>query len=215
MNIKTFSGLSYSLINLAFSYVTKVSLKHNIDESHALKHSMDVFNYANNIFLSKIVDNPVLGKQHNVIAAAAILHDMCDTKYTNEKEELNNIRILLSNHLSQEEYTGVTDIISTISYSKVKKYGYPNLGLYNDAYHVVREADLLSGYDIHRCIIYGMMKEKLLFTDAVKRSIDIYNERMGTYIYDNLFISNYSINKSTELDIIAKENINTFKKLIF
>ena len=55
MNIKTFSGLSYSLINLAFNYVTNVSLKHNIDESHALKHSMDVFNYANNIFLSKIL----------------------------------------------------------------------------------------------------------------------------------------------------------------
>jgi hypothetical protein len=175
---------------------------------------MDVFNYANNIYLSQICNNHKLYDHHNIISASAILHDMCDKKYVVEENQILNIKKLLSNHLNEEENNKVAEIISSISYSKVKKFGYPNLVEYTDAYHIVREADLLAGYDINRCIIYGMIKENNSYVDAVKRAIELYNTRMGKYIEDDLFISDYSKKKAVELDLIAKENINMLRKLI-
>jgi hypothetical protein len=43
-----------NLINQAFRFVIQTSQEYCIDESHALKHSMEVFNYANNIYESEV-----------------------------------------------------------------------------------------------------------------------------------------------------------------
>ena len=45
-----------SIVNAAFNYVIYTSNKFNIDESHSLKHSMEVFHTANKIF-SNIITN--------------------------------------------------------------------------------------------------------------------------------------------------------------
>ena len=42
-----------------------------------------------------------------------------------------------------------------MSYSKVKVHGYPELGDYQLAYHIVRESDLLTAYNIPRSIVYN------------------------------------------------------------
>ena len=38
-----------SIVNAAFQYVIHQCKKYSIDDSHALKHSMEVFHIANNI----------------------------------------------------------------------------------------------------------------------------------------------------------------------
>jgi len=216
MKLHTISRVTNNLLNIVVNYVIITSKRLNIDESHALKHSIDVFNYANNIVESKIQTNPILNKQRDVISVSSLLHDMCDSKYIlNEPSELNNIDNILIQHMNDKDRMAVSNIISTMSYSKVKKNGYPNLHEYQDAYHIVREADLLSGFDINRCIIFGLKKENLEYTDAVKRAIDLYDSRMSKYIEDDLFISEYAIKKANELNNQSKYDISVLQKLIF
>ena len=52
-----------TLINKGFEYVINTSKIHNIDESHALKHSMEVFGFINRIYNREVVKNPYLEEQ--------------------------------------------------------------------------------------------------------------------------------------------------------
>ena len=55
------------LINQLFKFVIRTSALYNIDESHALKHSMDVYQYANTIFHQEVIKNPYLKEQKSII----------------------------------------------------------------------------------------------------------------------------------------------------
>ena len=203
-----------TIVNAAFNFVIFTSKKYNIDESHSLKHSIDVFNFANKIYNSEINKSPFLLEQKDIIHASAILHDMCDKKYMNEGDGVLNINKYMEPYMPQTELKVVSDIISTMSYSKVKKNGYPNLGNYQLAYNIVREADLLSAYDVDRCLIYQMMHEKFNYSDSLKLVYDLFENRVLKYRGDNLFITNYSKSKSYDLHAKAVEDLLEMKKLI-
>jgi hypothetical protein len=203
-----------TIVNAAFNFVIFTSKKYNIDESHSLKHSIDVFNFANKIYNSEINKSPFLLEQKDIIHVSAILHDMCDKKYMNEGDGVLNINKYMEPYMPQTELKVVSDIISTMSYSKVKKNGYPNLGNYQLAYNIVREADLLSAYDVDRCLIYQMMHEKFNYSDSLKLVYDLFENRVLKYRGDNLFITNYSKSKSYDLHAIAVEDLLEMKKLI-
>jgi HD superfamily phosphodiesterase len=189
-----------NLINFSFQYVTKTSELYNIDESHSFRHSMDVFHYASEIYNHCIYTSPFLKEQQKIIFTSAILHDMCDKKYMDEKEGIQNLRNYMSDVLTIEELDIISKIISTMSYSTVKKNGYPNdLGIYNLAYHIVREADLLSAYDIERCIIYQVKHENYNYLNSFTEVEKIFKNRVFNYIDDGLFITEYSKKKSREL----------------
>ena len=203
----------YTLISVTFNYVIDTCKNLNIDESHGLKHSMEVFNYANKIYNNEQKKNLYLQDQQDVIYVSAIIHDMCDRKYLDEKVGLENINNYMKNYMDHDKLEVVNNIISTMSYSKTKKNGYPNLEKYQLAYHIVREADLLSGYDIDRSIIYAMMVEKLPYDEAVQRAISIFNDRILKYRKDELFVTTYSKNKSLKLHkkaITDLENLSGF-----
>lgn len=188
-----------SIVNAAFQYVIKQCKKYSIDDSHALKHSMEVFHIANNIYSSECNKNKFLIRQKNIIDVASIVHDMCDKKYVNVDESISEMNTFMKTYLSSNEMQQVNNIITTMSYSHIKKYGFPDHNAYQHSYNIVREADLLASYDIDRCIIYGMMKEKIPYNLAVKRAIDMTTNRVLTYKKDNLFTTEYAINKSAEL----------------
>ena len=57
-------------------------------------------------------NNPYLNNHQNIIYAAALLHDMCDKKYVNEKEGLKEIEIFLEDKLSNSEIDVTKQIIS-------------------------------------------------------------------------------------------------------
>ncbi len=86
-----------------------------------------------------------------------------------------------------------------MSYSKVKLNGYPDLGEFQHAFHIVREADLLAAYDMDRCVIYAMEVEKYNYVEALERAKQLYAGRVMKYREDNLFITSYSKRKSLKL----------------
>jgi hypothetical protein len=157
--------------------------------------------FAYDIFTSERPANPYLAEQETIILAAAILHDMCDKKYVpDEAAAIQEIRDFMAGHLTIEELDVIVSIVTTMSYSKVKKSGYPDLGEYQLAYHIVREADLLAAYDIDRCVIFGMAVTKMNYTDAFARATELYRERVLTYRSDGLFVNEWSKGKALELE---------------
>ena len=199
------------LINYAFNYVTRITTLFNIDESHGLKHSMEVFHLANKIYNSEVTENPFLKKQEDIIYVSAIIHDMCDKKYMDEKSGITMMRNYMSPYIPKIRLDVISDIISTMSYSKVKKNGFPDLKEYQLSYHIVREADLLTSYDIDRCIIYGMKVEKLDYLDALKRAIDLFDNRVLKYRSDKLFKTKYSRDLSLKLHKKVLKEIEILK----
>jgi HD superfamily phosphodiesterase len=195
------------VINNSFDVVNHICSKFNIDESHALKHSIEVFNFANKIYDSEIENDSSLVEFKNIIFAAAILHDMCDKKYMNEEEGIAEIKRFVQLYMTEDEINAVVSIITTMSYSKVKLNGYPNLGKYQMAFHIVREADLLAAYDIDRCLMFSMFNDKLSYTDALCKAKILFVNRVLTYRSDNLFVTEYSKSLSKTLHNKARKNL--------
>ena len=208
--------LHYSnIINAAFTYVINTSAKYNIDESHSLKHSMDVFHIANEIYKHELVKHPYLEHHKNIIDLSAILHDMCDKKYVDEYVSMNNMCSFIQNHdVNNNDINVISQIISSMSYSTVKKKGFAVIPDYQLAYHIVREADLLSAYDPDRCVIYGMMREKLNYVESTRRAIDLMENRVLKYIDDNLFVNEFSKKKAIELHKTCEQKIANLKTII-
>jgi len=201
------------LINTAFKFVIDTSAKYNIDESHSLKHSMDVFQFANNIYKNEKSKYPIVEEQKDIIFISSIIHDMCDKKYIDETKGIENIKQYFKEYLPQEKIDIINSIITSMSYSKVKINGYPDLGEYQVAYHIVRESDLLSSYDIDRCIMFGIHCEKLDYLDAVNRAEYLFNVRVLNYIKDGLFVTDYSKYESFDLHLKAVLNLKELESL--
>ena len=100
-----------------------------------------------------------------------------------------------------------------MSYSTVKKNGYPNLGGYQRAYHIVREADLLTAYDFDRCMIYHMTQKNGDLCSAIDAAEDIFNKRVFKYKSDDLFVSDFSKKKSLELHNNALSRIQYWRNM--
>ena len=206
--------LLMNLLNRGFKYVVETSKLYNIDESHSLKHSMEVFGYAKKIYDDEVKNNLLLEKQKNIIYMAAVGHDMCDKKYMDEKEGITRYQTYLSNLMSPSELEIMGKIIATMSYSKVKANGYPNLGDYQLAYHIVREADLLAAYDIDRCIIYKMYHDKSDYNVALEDAFKLFDTRVFKMREDGLFKTQFSKNESLTLHLNALKEVNNLKTIL-
>jgi hypothetical protein len=188
-----------NMLNRAFECVRQLCVKYNIDESHGMKHSMEVFDYAKQFYHRYLPYQPQLAKQQHVVYAAAILHDMCDPKYVTEAEGLRAIHSYMEIFFTPEEFNILSIIMTTISYSKVRKNGFPNLGEWQFAYHMVRESDLLASYDFDRCVMYGMYRESLPYMEAIARARTLYHNRVLQYIKDGAFLTEFGLSKAYEL----------------
>lgn len=204
------------LMNALFQFVMLMTVKHKIDDSHGIKHSMDVLHFAKNIYDSECSKNTALTGQERVICISAVVHDLCDKKYMNESAGIIEIQdFLKSIHMIEnEEIDAVKNIISTMSYSTVKKNGYPNLGKYQHAYHIVREADLLSAYDFDRCMVYSIAKKHENVEKAYIEARDLFYRRILKYDNDKLLLSEYSRNTSKKLYTKAIRRMTVWKRIL-
>jgi HD superfamily phosphodiesterase len=206
------------LLNALFQFVMLMTVKHKIDDSHGLKHSMDVLHFAKNIYDSEVLKNTCLREpeQERVIYISAVVHDMCDKKYMDESVGIAEIRDFLQGTrlVEKNEIDAVEKIISTMSYSTVKKKGFPDLGKYQHAYHIVREADLLSAYDFDRCMVYGMEKQHSNINDAYLHARELFYNRVLKYDHDKLFFTDYSKECSKTLYKRAIRRMTVWKKII-
>jgi HD superfamily phosphodiesterase len=204
-----------NFINSFFNFILILSKKYNIDESHGIRHSMEVLHFANDIYTNEIKYNPYLKDHKNIIYSAALLHDMCDKKYVNETEGIIEINNFLEDKLDNSEIIITNKIISTMSYSTVKKFGYPkDLGEYELAYHIVREADLLAAYDFERCMIYNMHRLNGDFENAFNDSKNLFENRVFKHLDDNLFVTNYSKKIAVKLESKSIKQINKWTKVL-
>lgn len=209
------AGLTlYNLVNAGFKYVVETSQLYNIDESHALKHSMEVYGLAKKIYESELLKNSNLENQQAIIFMAAIGHDMCDKKYMDEKEGIKKYQTYLSEFMNPSDLEIMGQIIGTMSYSKVKVNGFPDLGDYQTAYHIVREADLLAAYDIDRCVIYTMYRDNCSYTDALKVAVELFDNRVFIMRQDRLFKTAYSRKESLKMHKKAKNDVEKLIKIL-
>ena len=176
---------------------------------------MDVFNYAHKIFeVEKINHCEIIG-QERIIYTAALLHDMCDDKYTDVEQGLQEIKgLLTTNNYAINEIDIINTIISTMSYSKVKKNGFPDLKEYQLPYHIVREADLLTAYDLDRCIAYGINKRNMTYEESFCEARKLYTVRMGKHIEDNLLTTEFALEEGKILDVINRKRIEEIESLL-
>jgi hypothetical protein len=174
---------------------------------------MDVLHFAEENYRSQLDMFPYLEKQTNVIFTAAVLHDMCDKKYMNQDEGIKEIEEFLKDKLNPEEIHYTKRIMETMSYSTVKKNGYPELGDYQMAYHVVREADLLSSYHFDRSVIYHMNKGNDL-TNSYHNALKLFHDRVFNYNTDKLLLSDYAQQKSAGLAYKAVKQMNSWNRIL-
>ena len=204
-----------TILSKLFHFVLLTSQKYNIDESHGLSHSMNVLRFASEIYETEVNTHPIIKQQEKIIYVSAALHDMCDKKYMDQDQGIREIEEFLSeNKMTPVEVNVVKLIISTMSYSTVKKNGFPNLGPYKRAYHIVREADLLSAYDFDRCMIYNMHRQNGDFDEAFKDALNIFDIRVMKHNEDALFLTNYARQKSLELETQSLNQIASWKRLV-
>jgi hypothetical protein len=214
MRIMSTSIAIMNLVNRGFNHVIDTSIQFKIDESHALKHSMEVYGFAKRIYESEVKKNPFLEQQREIIYMAAIGHDMCDKKYMDEKEGIIKYQNYLSDFMPQNDLEIMGKIIGTMSYSKVKVNGYPDLGEYQLAYHIVREADLLAAYDIDRCIMYTMHRDNSNYTTALQEALNLFDYRVFRMRQDHLFKTKYSKKESLKLNKKAKKDVESLKEIL-
>ena len=174
-------------MELLLNFVKSQCLKYNIDESHGVKHARGT--WARAAMLIKTL--PDMNQDEKQVALyAAALHDTCDSKYCPVEEASRDIRDFLNYiNMDLEEIQAVIDIVTTMSYSKLKmsvKDGliqYPGHGKWQRAYHIARNADLLEAYIVARCVLYN----KHIYPNKTedehwKRAEELFNDRMFKYV---------------------------------
>lgn len=202
------------IIIKAFDLVLILCKKFNIDESHSLKHSMEVYNFALKIYEKEVITNQFLKQQKDIIILSAILHDTIDKKYVSEDLGIKEIREYMKSCISFEKLDIIFKIITTMSYSKVKKNGFPSLNEYQLAYHIVREADLLAAYDIDRCIMYSMYTKNINYLLSLDMAVILFENRVLQHRKDKLFITKFSKKLSLQLHKKAKKDIDILTRNI-
>jgi HD superfamily phosphodiesterase len=188
--------------------------KYGIDESHGLGHSMEVLRNANQIFNYELSKDPILINQERIIYTASVVHDMCDKKYMVEDEGICDIESFLQDKIPISEIDVVKQIISTMSYSTVKKQGFPVLNEYQHAYHIVREADLLAAYDVERAIIYNLYKTDGNLFAAYDDVRNLFDKRVFKHFEDGLFVTEYSKKKGMELEIASRKQFEIWGEIM-
>jgi HD superfamily phosphodiesterase len=198
-------------------FVIASSAKYGIDESHGLSHSLSVLHFANKIYEAELYTYPSIKPQEKIIYTAAIVHDMCDSKYfDNIDEGISRIdKFLTTLKTPTVERNIIIDIVDTMSYSKIKQNGFPCHGEYQRAFHIVREADLLSAYDFDRCMLFKMHKTQdgdlgAAFEDAEQ----LFKTRMFKHKTDGLLTTQYAIDNHEILVAKASERIESWRNTI-
>lgn len=205
-----------NLLNKLFHYVLLTTTKHQIDESHGLSHSMNILTLANNIYQQELSRCPEIQQHENVIYVSAALHDMCDKKYMNQTKGLEDMHCFIQSLeiLNDKELKAVQDIVSTMSYSYVKEHGFPDLGDYQMAYHIVREADLLCAYDFDRCMIYSMYQRKCSIQDAFDDAQALFERRVFRHNEDELFFTQFAQNNYVHFETGSHVRIAHWKNIL-
>jgi len=198
--------------------------RHNIDDSHGLLHHLVVIITSFLIYEAALEDKPELRQQLNVILMAIGVHDSFDDKYVKGEVDLKNVKNnffkLFEDDFEKKILKIVMRIINTMSYSKVmgstkKKLG-SKCGIYVDAYHIVREGDLMDGVTVARCVITSFLV-KARGSNVVQcfgRARNLFKDRMFAYDENMLLVNNFTKEYYTKMESKAHKTFRTFNKIL-
>ena len=188
------SGFIYQ----SLQFVLQTSQFYKIDDSHNLKHSLDVLKQG-----KLLMDNQLRHyntESKSIIYLGCILHDMCDRKYMDVENGLTNIaNFLKTTKVNQNVIDSVMKILPRMSYSKTVEnnqfqlpkdmYDFP----YLEEYHIIRHADLLTSYKLFRTIEMRYQEcirnNKTVDMDRIVEEADtIINKRIFALMGGNIFV---------------------------
>lgn len=182
--------------------LTKIlSLKGNIDDSHNHLHAKEVLFWANILVRKEKVRDE---QELLMIGRCALLHDMMDHKYTDFSDR---VREHLECFHSIDDVDYMMDRMKAMSYHKIVRSDgfvvmpYPDT---DRVFHIVREADLLSSFNIARMVEFRL-RNKDLSDDEIRRDVlDVYSTRMGTLCEKGLFTTRTGNRIASSLDMICR-----------
>lgn len=222
------------LLSRVLLYLLCTTEENKIDESHAVIHALKTARMANTIYENELMYNPYLKEQKNTIYVSALVHDICDKKYVrgpkrdNCLNDLHSFLVEISSSSPASSYASSTSssfandvltIITTSSYSHMRKHGYPT-GLSPGAlraYHIMREADLFDGYDVERSIVYSLhhiAEVKQHLQSAVNNVDSFFAERVFQHNADGLFITEFSKEHSVFKDLQTAETLRQWHSML-
>ncbi len=190
----------------SYTLVKKLSKIGNIDNSHNHNHSKEVLFWSTEIIKRlpfQLSQNEIL-----MIGQCSLLHDLIDPKYSDFSIE---VETHLKKYHSKHDVYFMMKIMKTMSYSKIVSpqgtIHYPQW-IYNSpfatSFHITREADLLSSYNIARMIEYRKNIGTYSNHEIKKEVVDLYNDRMDKLVSRQLFFFDTTKNIATSLEKIAK-----------
>jgi len=179
-------------MDILYTFIDDFCKEHNIDPSHDVTHSRDCVR-----FVEKLMDWSFNEDEKEMARYASALHDCVDKKYVDVVEASHHILgFLTSIGWSDERAEELLAMVTTMSYSKLKaemvdgKPVFPDHGKWNRVYHVVRQADLLCSYHVHRC--YQYQKRIHPEWDEVTHWVRVeamFQDRMFKYMTNGWFVS--------------------------
>lgn len=187
----------YYLAPIVEKFITDTSDRYRIDLSHNLHHSLRVKEVG---FLIAKNDYSLSKRQQQVLYLSCMLHDMCDPKYMPVPQSILDVSRFIKEKclVPMMVHDGVMNIITSMSYSKVVqadgRVEYPvwlwKEKNFKDVYHITREADLLTSYDVKRMVHYKHEKLGMVYSsDMYKDILDTVDQRMSRLLEKNLFHS--------------------------
>jgi|694.fasta_scaffold22542_4 hypothetical protein len=192
-------------------FVEKMCWKYCIDESHNVTHSLDCIQFAN-LLLDE--NQNVSRDEKTVILFAAAVHDTVDKKYTQSSLAVKEVRdFFKSIDLPHELIEAIVSIITTMSYSYLldrKKNGqsFPDLGKWQNAYDIVRHADLLCSYRVKRCLQYQKhLTPYISDEDAMERVRHLFQVRVFAYKVNGWLTLEKAVELSIDLEKEAKKEL--------
>lgn len=207
----------YNTFRSSYELAKKLSQIGCIDNSHNHEHSKEVLFWS--IEIIERLPYQLTQLELSMIGECALLHDFMDSKYMNFKHQ---VRSHLSLYYKEEDVNIMMNIMKTMSYSKIVlpdgTVCFPEwveMSPFSHVFHVVREADLLSSYNIARMIefrIYNQNHQKKIvllpkqsMEDAIKQEVrELYFERMDKLIGRNLFVHKSTADLAKHLAEISK-----------
>lgn len=173
-----------------WDFVERTCREQGIDDSHGLKHAKSC---VERVRLLMEDEHDLTDEEVKMAYYACALHDMCDKKYTDVPTALVKLRQwLLEQDWSLSDTFVLLDIVNTMSYSKLKKTAseqgkivYPDHGVWNRVYHLVRHADLLDAYVVGRCLLYTKHSLPDISDDTAWSIVeDLFDTRIFKYVSD-------------------------------
>lgn len=207
----------------SYRLVYRLGRHFGVDDSHNHVHSKEVMFWAGAILENLSKNMNITLSQRLCIGHCALLHDVLDKKYL-DNTSYPMVYDRVYNHLSKHFFSGGTarhmmEIMTGLSYSKTvspdpQGGGHATVRFpswiqdkpeWFTIYHIVREADLLSAYNIARMVEYRLSKFPAMSESDMRQDIrDMFYSRMDRMIEMGLFVHPSSAELASTLQQVAR-----------